>query len=113
MTILLTILAILTAPADFAKSYAEDPTVALGNHQPYVYVKQKDSPAPWGYRPFYVSHYGRHGSRSGFNRGFDEKALFPLRKAAALGLLTPEGEKVLACATASSEASTARPRRPC
>ena len=104
MTILLTILAILTAPADFAKSYAEDPTVALGNHQPYIYVKQKDSHAPWGYRPFYVSHYGRHGSRSGFNSGYDEKSLFPLRKAASLGLLTPDGEKMLACASASSAA---------
>ena len=104
MTILLTILAALIAPADFVKSYAEDPTVALGNHQPYVYVKQKDSRAPWGYRPFYLSHYGRHGARSGFNCGYDEKALFPLRKAASLGLLTPDGEKMLACASASSAA---------
>ena len=34
------------------------------NAHPYTYSSEKDAPAPRGYKAFYISHYGRHGSRS-------------------------------------------------
>ena len=34
------------------------------NAHPYTYTSEKDTPAPKGYKAFYISHYGRHGSRS-------------------------------------------------
>lgn len=36
---------------------------AAGNYHPYPVPKYSDTKAPKGYTPFYVSHYGRHGSR--------------------------------------------------
>ncbi|MBP9019730.1 MAG: histidine-type phosphatase, partial [Bacteroidales bacterium] len=36
---------------------------ASGIYQPYDYVKTAKTPAPKDYAPFYISHYGRHGSR--------------------------------------------------
>ena len=36
---------------------------AAGNYHPYPVPKDSDTKAPKGYTPFYVSHYGRHGSR--------------------------------------------------
>lgn len=34
------------------------------NAHPYTYASEKDTPPPKGYKAFYISHYGRHGSRS-------------------------------------------------
>jgi hypothetical protein len=34
-----------------------------GIYQQYIYVDTPITPAPEGYKPFYISHYGRHGSR--------------------------------------------------
>lgn len=34
------------------------------NAHPYTYSSSRETPTPRGYRPFYVSHYGRHGSRA-------------------------------------------------
>ena len=52
------------------------------------------TPAPQGKKPFYISHYGRHGSRYLSNRkGYD----IPYRmlcKTDSLGLLTPIGKDV-------------------
>ncbi|MEN6618848.1 MAG: histidine-type phosphatase [Rikenellaceae bacterium] len=36
---------------------------ASGIYQTYSYVNTPAAPAPKGYKPFYISHYGRHGSR--------------------------------------------------
>ena len=36
---------------------------ASGIYQPYNFVKTATTPSPKGYTPFYISHYGRHGSR--------------------------------------------------
>lgn len=53
------------------------------------------NPAPDGYEPFHIEHYGRHGSRWLVN---DELYLRPvnyLRSAAERGKLTPRGELLL------------------
>ena len=46
------------------------------------------TPAPKGYVPFYMSHYGRHGSRWLINKDSYTSVVDPLRKAKADGKLT-------------------------
>jgi len=53
------------------------------------------TPAPEGYRPFYISHYGRHGSRWHASGSVYENPRAKLRKAAQAGKLTPLGEDAL------------------
>lgn len=53
------------------------------------------TPTPKGYEPFYMSHYGRHGSRWLINEGEYMGPLTTLREADADGKLTAEGKAVL------------------
>ena len=53
------------------------------------------TPVPRGYKPFYISHIGRHGSRYPVNPGYVGNGLEPLRKADSLGLLTSEGRRLM------------------
>ena len=53
------------------------------------------TPAPEGYEPFYISHYGRHGSRWHASESVYESPHAKLRKAAEAGKLTPLGEDAL------------------
>jgi hypothetical protein len=41
----------------------KDPRKAYGMDYPYSFETYKMTKAPKGYKPFYISHYGRHGSR--------------------------------------------------
>lgn len=50
------------------------------------------SKAPKGYKPFYVSHFGRHGSRYLINDADYTKVMKVLDKAHDNGALTPRGE---------------------
>lgn len=54
-----------------------------------------DTPAPAGYKPFYISHYGRHGSRRQIGGGGTD-AYLSMKKADDMGLLTEEGKALLA-----------------
>lgn len=51
--------------------------------------------APKGYEPFYMSHYGRHGSRWLIGEGDYTNPLNTLREADEAGKLTKEGKAVL------------------
>ena len=53
------------------------------------------TPAPKGYEPYYMSHYGRHGSRWLIAEGDYTKPLGILREARRDGKLTAEGEATL------------------
>ena len=55
----------------------------------------KYTKAPKGYEPFYMSHYGRHGSRWLISTDSYERVLRPLRKARNEGKLTREGMETL------------------
>ena len=60
----------------------------------YVYDYKADpvmTPAPKGYKPVYVSHYGRHGARWAVDFQYDT-VFNVLNRAAAAGMLTPRGE---------------------
>lgn len=51
--------------------------------------------APAGYEPFYISHYGRHGSRYAYTERAYTDLLNMLRTAAKQGKLTEYGQEVL------------------
>ena len=58
----------------------------------YEFKEIEDSKPPKGYKPFYVSHYGRHGSRYHTDSSAHISALIALNHADSIGNLTPEGE---------------------
>lgn len=52
--------------------------------------------APEGYVPYYISHYGRHGSRYMTNNKYYVTAINQLDSAQQFGILSAKGENVLA-----------------
>ena len=46
------------------RALMEDPSRAGNNTNSYEFHEIRDTKPPKGYKPFYISHYGRHGSRS-------------------------------------------------
>lgn len=58
------LLAVATLSARTARDEINaDLSKAGGVYFPYPVVESQNTPAPTGYTPFYISHYGRHGSR--------------------------------------------------
>lgn len=72
----------------------QDRSRAAGLHHSYEIPAITDTKAPKGYKPFYISHYGRHGCRYQSASVYDQ-AIVPLSKIKELGGLTPEGERLL------------------
>ena len=48
---------------DVLDQVKSDPRKAAGMEGPHRFEVPAPTPAPKGYKPFYISHYGRHGSR--------------------------------------------------
>ena len=69
-----------------------DPRKAYGTDYPYSYEAQQMTKAPKGYKAFYISHYGRHGSRYYWNDQLYRELDSLLTKAHRQHQLTPEGE---------------------
>jgi len=65
-----------------------------GVYYHYVYDAPEQTPAPQGYEPFYISHYGRHGSRWLSRETDYSKVMDMFDSAAEAGILTPFGEDV-------------------
>lgn len=57
--------------------------------------QQRLTPAPKGYTPYYISHYGRHGSRYLIGKSDYDRAWTVLLRADSLGKLTDYGKDVL------------------
>ena len=53
-----------------------------------------DMPAPKGFKPFYISHYGRHGARYIYNDSEYELLYDVFSRASAAGMLTPLGKQI-------------------
>lgn len=83
----------LSAQTGYEEAIREDPDRAAGVHHSYEYIPSAETPAPRGYKPFYLSHYGRHGSRrstkSSAEHGFEY-----MTAAHEAGILTPLGEEL-------------------
>ena len=75
----------------------EFPQRAGFNTHSYEFIDVKDTPAPKGYKAFYISHYGRHGSRSDWAGNYTYKVVRDiLAQAKADGVaLTPAGDSLL------------------
>ena len=79
---------------ELLKAIEENPYRAAGGHNAYEAPAFSDTPAPAGYEAFYVSHYGRHGSRyQGGTEAF-RKVLPKLDSLSACKLLTPAGDSL-------------------
>ena len=86
----------LTLTAGVREDFKANPWLSANNYQAY---NDKDLPAitaaPEGYEPFFINHYGRHGSRWLIN---DKKYTYPLQMleiGERNGKLTPRGQEVL------------------
>ncbi len=66
------------------------------------------TPPPAGYEPFYIDHYGRHGSRWLSTAADYTDPIEPLAKAERKGLLTARGRQLLAQLRAVQQASHRR-----
>ena len=77
------------------RALQEDRTRAGNNLNSYEFPEIKDTKPPKGYKPFYISHYGRHGSRSNWGGSAYEGVISVLEAGKAMGILTPDGEMVL------------------
>ena len=97
----ITLLLVFMAAAGVAAQQAKDEIFAdvrlsASNHLAYPGPSQHElTPAPKGYRAFYISHYGRHGSRYLIGQDEYSAPLEVLARADSLGKLTPLGVDVL------------------
>ena len=69
-----------------------DPRKAYGTDYPYAFTNARLTKAPSGYTPFYISHYGRHGSRYYWNGLLYKELDSLLTTAHRKQQLTAEGE---------------------
>jgi hypothetical protein len=83
----------LAAQTGYEDAIREDPDRAAGVHHSYEYIPSAETPAPRGYTAFYVSHYGRHGSRRS-TKSSAHAAFEYMTAAHDAGILTPRGEQL-------------------
>ena len=72
----------------------EDPTTSANIYHVYKQREGKLTPAPKGYQPFYISHYGRHGSRYLTGDYYFRPAMAMLEAEKEKGNLTEVGENL-------------------
>lgn len=66
-----------------------------GIYHSYPYGAAPQTPAPKGYEPFYISHYGRHGSRWHSSEKMYDVPLKALEAADSAGVLTALGRSTM------------------
>ena len=94
--------ALFIATIAFAQSSREEidqhPHLAISTHSVYAgpYYFEPIAKAPKGYEPFYISHYGRHGSRYEANGKHPAEVVGYFDYADKHGLLTPKGKEAKA-----------------
>lgn len=84
----------LSPEAAFRADIDADASRASGLFHRYEFRDIRDTPPPAGYAPFYITHYGRHGSRYQTERK-SFHVLETLQAAKESGILTPAGEDIL------------------
>ena len=99
---LLILSALCIAAMAFAQTSREEidlhPHLAISTHSVYAgsYYFKPIAEAPKGYEPFYISHYGRHGSRYEANGKYTAELVKAFKFAEEQGLLTPKGKEAKA-----------------
>ena len=79
---------------DMREKIAKDPNYAGSNLLSYIYKPTPQTPAPKGYEPFYISTYGRHGSRWHTRPHYYERAIRFFENAEKQDALTEHGKEV-------------------
>lgn len=77
------------------KRINDDSYFGASVYRPYVFQEIEDTPAPKGFKPFYISHFGRHGSRHQADNNAS-RAYNILKKADQAGILSPRGKEIYA-----------------
>ena len=97
LTLLVFIFSLLVSFAQTAKEEIYADILKSGsNYMAYQAPTKALTKAPKGYEPFYMSHYGRHGSRWLINENDYTSVIRVFRRANELGKLTPLGKEALA-----------------
>ena len=82
----------LGAQEEVVRLFTENPDRSANNMHSYEFNPIVDTKAPKGFKPFYISHYGRHGSRYEQNATFARNAMNAFPVLDSLGLLTEAKE---------------------
>ena len=93
-TLLISVAAFAVVPADNMPDSLQAGSQYFAYPVPERGIPQL-SPAPKGYTPFHIEHYGRHGSRWLTSLNFYEAPVKQLEIAEKQGKLTPRGQEVL------------------
>ena len=91
IVLMLTLTAGAQAPSALEQLKA-NPRKAYGTDYPYQQAETQLTKAPRGYKPFYISHYARHGSRYYWNSKLYQEIDTLLTTAHDRGVLTAQGE---------------------
>jgi hypothetical protein len=92
------------AQTEALRLIAENPDRAANNMHSYEFDPIVDTKAPKGFKPFYISHYGRHGSRYEQNSTFARAAIAGFAYLDSLNMLTEAGKALYADVNAVVEA---------
>lgn len=92
--LLLTVLGWNTAAQTSREELLSHMELTAGNYASYPNPTGHLTPAPEGYEPFYISHYGRHGSRYMTSDKAYSRLRHQLDSAKDMGLLTEYGKDV-------------------
>ena len=76
----------------FVDALKENPARAASNYQSYDFVNTELTKAPKGFKPFYISHYSRHGSRYHTGESYFRLCMPKMAECDSLGILTEEGQ---------------------
>ena len=87
-----------------SQKVSDNPLIVAANLRPYFSRGGVCSYHLKGYKPFYISHFGRHGSRYLSNPKYLQPALDVFVAAEAEGLLTQQGEALLDAMRAITDA---------
>lgn len=77
------------------EDFAKDITLSGAQNKAYPGPQKQLSPALEGYTPYYISHYGRHGSRYMIGKNDYDRPYDQMKKAADAGMLTEKGIEVM------------------
>lgn len=77
------------------EDFAKDITLSGAQNKAYPGPQKQLSSAPDGYTPYYISHYGRHGSRYMIGKNDYDRPYDQMKKAADAGMLTDKGIEVM------------------
>lgn len=95
--------------ANTREDFRENPKRSANNYQAYPDDNLPVlTPAPKGYKPFYMDHYGRHGSRWLITPQQYSNCVYCLQKGADAGKLTERGKEALLVFKRIQEASFKR-----